>query len=98
MGVQVPCRVHTKIAQNVERKARSFLGHKLSARGYFVSTVRRYEEKIRADIKNQEVADQQLDQLHLKLTSSYVQSLIPESFITAFGGSPLKPPALLGGY
>jgi len=61
MGVQLPCRVHTKIAQNVERKARNILGHKLWARGVFVSTVGRDEEKIRAYIKNQEVADQQLD-------------------------------------
>ena len=58
------------IAQNVERKARNFLGHKFWARGYFVSTVGRDEEKIRAYIKNQEMADQQLDQLQLKLPSS----------------------------
>jgi putative transposase len=42
----------------------------LWARGYFVSTVGRDEEKVRADIKNQEIADQQVDQLHLKLASS----------------------------
>jgi putative transposase len=40
------------------------------ARGYFVSTVGRDEEMIRAYIKNQEIADQQLDQLQLKLASS----------------------------
>src|ERR1700740_325095 len=57
------------IAQNVERKARNFVGHKFWARGYFVSTVGRDEETIRAYIKNQEMADQQLDQLHLKLGS-----------------------------
>ena len=55
------------IAQNVERKARSFLGHKFWARGYFVSTVGRNEEMIRTYIKNQEMADKQMDQLHLKL-------------------------------
>src|SRR4249920_2407934 len=32
------------IAQNVERKARNFTGHKFWARGYFVSTVGRDEE------------------------------------------------------
>ena len=45
------------IAQNVERKLRDFLGHKFWARGYFVSTVGRDEETIRAYIKNQEIAD-----------------------------------------
>jgi putative transposase len=55
------------IAQNVERKARNFLGHKFWARGYFVSTVGRNEEMIRTYIKNQEMADKQMDQLHLKL-------------------------------
>ena len=39
------------VAQNVERKARNFLGHKFWARGYFVSTVGRDEETIRAYIK-----------------------------------------------
>ena len=55
------------IAQNVERKARNFLGHKFWARGYFVSTIGRDEETIRAYIKNQEMADKQLDQLQLKV-------------------------------
>jgi putative transposase len=58
------------IAQNVERKLRNFLGHKFWARGYFVSTVGRDEETIRAYIKNQEIADKQLDQLQFKLASS----------------------------
>jgi putative transposase len=58
------------IAQNVERKVRNFLGHKFWARGYFVSTIGRDEETIRTYIKHQEMADQQLDQLQLKLGSS----------------------------
>ena len=58
------------IAQNVERKLRNFLGHKFWARGSFVSTIGRDEETIRAYIKNQEIADKQLDQLQLKLVSS----------------------------
>src|SRR6476619_2040078 len=37
-----------------------FLGHKFWARGYFVTTVGRDEEVIRAYIRNQELADQQL--------------------------------------
>ena len=47
-----------------------FLGHKFWARGYFISTFGRDEETIRAYIKNQEIADKQLDQLQLKLASS----------------------------
>jgi putative transposase len=58
------------VAQNVERKLRNFLGHKFWARGYFVSTVGRDEEMIRAYIKNQEMADKQLDQLQRILIKS----------------------------
>jgi putative transposase len=58
------------IAQNVERKLRNFLGHKFWARGYFVGTVRRNEEMIRAYIRNQGIADKELDQLQLKLAPS----------------------------
>jgi REP-associated tyrosine transposase len=43
-------------AQNVERKMRNCLGHKVWARGYFVSTVGRDEEMIRAYIRNQALA------------------------------------------
>jgi putative transposase len=56
------------IAQNVERKLRN-LGHKFWARGYFVSTVGRDEETT-TYIRDQEMADKQLDQLQLKLGSS----------------------------
>ena len=45
------------IAQNVERKMRNFLGHKFWARGYFVTTVGRDEEALRAYIRNQELAE-----------------------------------------
>src|ERR1700746_831938 len=58
------------IAQNVERKLRNLLGHKFWARGYFVSTIGRDEETIRAYIRNQEMADKQLDQMQFKLASS----------------------------
>ena len=53
------------IAQNIERKAKNFTGHKFRARGYFVSTVGRDEETIRAHIRNQELQDRQMDQLAL---------------------------------
>jgi putative transposase len=42
------------IAQNVERKMRNFLGHKFRARGYFVTTVGRDEEMIRAYIRTEQ--------------------------------------------
>jgi putative transposase len=58
------------IAQNIERRQRNFMGHKFWARGYFVTTVGRDEEKIRAYIKNQEMADQHIDQMALKLGTS----------------------------
>ena len=58
------------IGQNVERKLRNFLGHKFGARGYFVPSAGRDMEMIRNYIKNQEMADKQLDQLQLKLASS----------------------------
>jgi putative transposase len=47
-----------------ERK-RNFVGQSFWARGYFVSTVGRDEEVIRAYIRNQEVEDNRLDQLQL---------------------------------
>src|SRR5215475_3933669 len=47
-----------------ERK-RSFVGQSFWARGYFVSTVGRDEEVIRAYIRNQEKEDERLDQLQL---------------------------------
>ena len=58
------------IAQNVERKIRNLLGDKFWARGYFVTTVGRDEEVIRAYIRNQELADQQLDQFELKISAA----------------------------
>jgi putative transposase len=76
------------IARNVERKMRNFLGHKFWARGYFVTTVGRDVVTIRAYIRNQEIADQQLDQLELKISASQIQSIVPKSLKTAFGGSP----------
>src|SRR5512136_347870 len=53
------------ITQNIERKARNFTGHGFWARGYFVSTVGRDEETIRAYIKIQELQDRQMDQLSM---------------------------------
>src|SRR6516164_11833894 len=75
------------LAQNVERKIRNFLGHKFWARGYFVTIVGRDEEVIRAYIRNQELADQKLDQLELKISAAPNPIVIPASLKTAFGGS-----------
>ena len=52
-----------------KRKMRNFLGHKFWARGYFVTTAGRDEDVIRVCIKNQELSDQQLDQLELKISA-----------------------------
>jgi putative transposase len=48
----------------------NFLGHKFRARGYFVTIVGRDEEVIRAYIRSQELADQELDQLELKIAAT----------------------------
>ena len=47
-----------------ERK-RNFVGQHFWARGFFVKTVGRDEEAIRAYIRNQEKEDQRLDQMNL---------------------------------
>ena len=61
------------------------LGHKFWARGYFVTTVGRDEEVIRAYIRNQELADQQLGAEDLSRPK--IQSIVLTSLKTAFGGS-----------
>ncbi len=47
-----------------ERK-RNFVGQHFWARGFFVNTVGRDEEAIRACIRNQEKEDQRLEQMNL---------------------------------
>ena len=47
-----------------ERK-RNFVGQRFWARGFFVNTVGRDEEAIRAYIRNQEKEDQRLEQMNL---------------------------------
>ena len=53
------------IARNFGGRQRNFLGEKFWARGYYVSTVGKDEQVIKAYIKNQEAEDQKLDQLRL---------------------------------
>ena len=52
------------VAREFER-SRNVTGHKLWARGYFVSTVGRDEQTIREYIRNQETEDKRLDQMNL---------------------------------
>ncbi len=54
-----------QIARIYGGRTRNFVGQHFWARGYFVSTVGRDEEVIRAYIRNQEREDQRLDQLDL---------------------------------
>ena len=77
------CKYHVVFTPKYRKKVlfgqiRRHLGtvfHELAwARGYFVSTVGRNEEMIRAYIRNQEIADEELDQLQLKLASSLMKS------------------------
>jgi len=51
------------MAQNMANKQRNFVGHKLWARGDFVSTVGINEKVIRAYSENQEKEDKRLDDL-----------------------------------
>jgi putative transposase len=53
------------LARVYGEKKRNFVGQHFWARGFFVNTVGRGEEAIRAYIRNQEKEDQRLDQLHL---------------------------------
>ncbi len=53
------------IAREYAERKRNFVGQHFWARGYFVSTVGRDEEVIRAYIRHQEHEDQRVDQLKL---------------------------------
>jgi putative transposase len=53
------------LARVYSERKRSFVGQNFWARGYFVSTVGRDEDMIRAYIRNQETEDKRLDQLQL---------------------------------
>ena len=54
------------IARNFAGRPRNFVGQHFWARGYFVSTVGRDEQAIRAYIQDQEREDRRLEQLRLK--------------------------------
>ena len=72
---------------NVEMQDAEFPGPQVPGRGYFVTTIDRDEEMIRAYIRNQELADQQSKQLELEISvaqKSINHLNIPQ---TVFGGS-----------
>ena len=48
------------VAQNIANKQKNFVGHKLWARGYFVSTVGLDEKIVKSYIQNQESSDKKL--------------------------------------
>jgi putative transposase len=53
------------IARNFGERKRNFVGQHFWARGYFVSTVGRDEERVRAYIQAHEAEDRRIDQLGL---------------------------------
>jgi putative transposase len=53
------------LARVYGERRRNFVGQSFWARGYFVSTVGRDEETVRAYIRNQEQEDARIDQLNL---------------------------------
>ena len=53
------------IARNYGERKRNFVGQHFWARGYFVSTVGRDEERVRTYIERHETEDQRIDQLGL---------------------------------
>ncbi len=54
------------IARNLAGRPRNFVGQHFWASGYFVSTVGRDEQVMRADIQDQEREDRRLEQLRLE--------------------------------
>ena len=53
------------IARNYGERKRNFVGQHFWARGYFVSTVGRDEDRVRAYIRAHEAEDRRVDQLEL---------------------------------
>ena len=86
-----------------ERK-RNFVGQHFWARGFFVNTVGRDEEAIRAYIRNQEKEDQRLEQIEsLALKNATFRWRQPQGGAsatppTALSGSHHKAPGFAGGY
>ena len=66
-GIWAKCSAspRTRKSRRSRKGKRNFVGQHFRARGFFVNTVGRDEEAIRAYIRNQEKEDQRLDQLDL---------------------------------
>jgi putative transposase len=54
-----------QIARNFQGRKKNFVGQNYWARGYYVSTVGKDEDAVRAYIQHQEKEDKRLDQLNL---------------------------------
>jgi putative transposase len=54
-----------QIARNFQGRKKNFIGQTFWARGYYVSTVGKDEDAVRAYIQHQEKEDKRLDQLNL---------------------------------
>jgi putative transposase len=54
-----------QIARNFQGRKKNFIGQNFWARGYYVSTVGKDEDAVRAYIQHQEKEDKRLDQLNL---------------------------------
>ncbi len=54
-----------QIARNFQGRKKNFVGQNFWARGYYVSTVGKDEEAVKAYIQHQEKEDKRLDQLNL---------------------------------
>lgn len=53
------------VARTYASKKKNFFGENFWARGYFVSTVGKYEQKIKEYVQKQQAGDQRIDQLKL---------------------------------
>ena len=54
-----------QIARTFQGRKKNFVGQNFWARGYYVSTVGKAEEAVRAYIQHQEKEDKRLDQLNI---------------------------------
>jgi hypothetical protein len=91
------------VARVYGERRRNFVGQHFWARGFFVNTVGRDEEAIRAYIRNQENEEQRLEQTnlcvdHATLGSLQIQGAASATPPTASSGSRAKAPGSAGGY
>ena len=88
-----------RLARVYGERKRNFVGQHFWSRGFFVNTVGRDEEAIRAYIRNQE--DQRLEQMNLwrrRLQAAPSSRAASATRLTALSGSHPKAPGFAGGY